>query len=289
MASLRYSIRAYALEQSDPGAILEKLGTMMDLTSDDMFATVICGALDATAGTLTVARAGHPDLLVVDRHGAHYLNVPLGPPVGVDPTWSYESLTRILPADTTLLAYTDGLIERRREHLDVGLERLRVAALAELPIDGLVSHLVDKLVVDGEDDVAVLGMHWSGVGTRAIALPSEPDAARRARTFVHEALHAWRLEDADHLAELLTDELVSNVVRHVGLPMEVRTSHNGTSVRVEVDDASTQPPIRRDPEQFDEHGRGILLVESAASDWGVDVRADGKTIWFEVPVVAAPS
>jgi anti-sigma regulatory factor (Ser/Thr protein kinase) len=289
MASLRYSIRAYALEQSDPATILEKLGTMMDLTSDDMFATVICGSLDASAGTLTVARAGHPDLLVVDRYGAHYLNAPLGPPVGVDPMWSYDSVTHDLPDDTTLLAYTDGLIERRREHLDVGLERLRVAALADLPVDQLVAHLVDELVVDGDDDVAVLGLHWTGAPARSIALPSEPDAARRARQFVQEALREWQLEDADHLAALLTDELVSNVVRHVGSPMEVRASRDGSSVRIEVDDASTQPPIRRDPAEFDEHGRGIILVESAAADWGVDVRADGKTIWFRIAVVPAPT
>jgi hypothetical protein len=299
MASLRYSIRAYALEQSEPSSILDKLGTMMDLTSDDMFATVICGTLDATAGTLTVARAGHPDLLVVDRHGAHYLNAPLGPPVGVDATWSYDSVTHSLPDDTMLLAYTDGLIERRREHLDVGLERLRVAALADLPVDQLVPHLVDELVVDGDDDVALLGLHWTGDGTRhgddgapdtrSVSLPCDPGAPRQAREFVQQALRAWRLVDVDQLAELLTDELVSNVVGHVGSPMVVRASHDGATLRVEVDDASTRPPIRRDPEQDDEHGRGILLVESAASDWGVDVRDDGKTIWFVIPVARARS
>ncbi len=54
MASLRYSIRAYALEQPDPASILDRLGAMMDTTSDDKFATVVCGTLDTTAGTLTV-------------------------------------------------------------------------------------------------------------------------------------------------------------------------------------------------------------------------------------------
>jgi anti-sigma regulatory factor (Ser/Thr protein kinase) len=293
MASLRYSIRAYALEQSDPATILEKLGTIMDMTSDDMFATVICGLLDATAGTLTVARAGHPDLLVIDRDGAHFLDAPLGPPVGVDAGWAYHSVTQVLPDGTTLLAYTDGLIERRREHLDVGLERLRVAALADLPINELVRHLVDVLVVDGDDDVAVLGLHWTGASTapdgdepptRSITLPSEPGAARTARRFVEESLRAWQLDDNDHLAELLTDELVSNVVRHVGSPMQVRASRVGSSIRIEVDDASTDPPIRRTPEELDERGRGILLVDTIAAEWGVDVHDDGKTTWFVVPV-----
>jgi serine phosphatase RsbU (regulator of sigma subunit) len=311
MASLRYAIRAYALEQSDPATILDKLTTMIETTADDRFATVICGALDATAGTLTVARAGHPDLLVVDRDGARYLDAPIGPPVGVDPKWKYQSITRTLPTDATLLAYTDGLVERRREHLDVGLERLRVAASADLPITELVSHLVDTLVEDdGDDDVAVLGLHWTaahhehddhgsdtgaalaavdvdGDGARSLVLACEPGAARAAREFVRETLAAWEMPDAVDVAELLSDELVSNVVFHVGSPMQVRARRGPSSVRIEVDDGSTQPPVRRHRDDFEEHGRGMMLIERLAADWGVELRDDGKTIWFEL--LAAPN
>jgi hypothetical protein len=297
MASLRYSIRAYALEESDPASILDKLSAMLSTLTDENFATVICGSLDATAGTLTVARAGHPDLLVVDRHGAHFLDAPLGPPVGVDSGWSYASITRILPAATTLLAYTDGLIERRREHLDIGLARLRDAALADLPLAELVPHLVDVLVVGGDDDVAVLGLHWSGTGiltdappddstTRSLSLASDPGAARTARGFVRDTLRTWHVDDIDEVAELLTDELVSNVVCHVGSTMEVRAHRGATSIRIEVDDSSTELPVRREPDDLDEHGRGVMLVERLATDWGVDVHDAGKTIWFELS--AAP-
>jgi hypothetical protein len=298
MASLRYSIRAYALEEPDPAIILDKLSAMLGTITDDNFATVICGTLDATAGTLSVSRAGHPDLLVVDRHGAHYLDAPLGPPVGVDPNWFYVASTHVLPDDTTLLAYTDGLIERRREHLDIGLERLRTAALADLPISRLVTHLVDTLVDGGDDDVAVLGLHWSGAGVavpepdddpeiRSIALASEPGAARTARGFVRDTLRTWDVDDAEDVAELLTDELVSNVVCHVGSPMEVRARRGPSSIRIDVDDASTDMPIRRDPDGYDEHGRGVMLVENLSSDWGVDVHDTGKTIWFELRVAAS--
>jgi anti-sigma regulatory factor (Ser/Thr protein kinase) len=140
--------------------------------------------------------------------------------------------------------------------------------------------------------VAVLGLHRTRARTaphgdepptRSITQPSEPGAARTARRFVEESLRAWQLDDNDHLAELLTDELVSNVVRHVGSPMQVRASRAGASIRIEVDDASTDPPIRRTPEELDEHGRGILLVETIASEWGVDIHDGGKTIWFEIP------
>jgi anti-sigma regulatory factor (Ser/Thr protein kinase) len=201
-------------------------------------------------------------------------------------------VTLNLPVDTTLLAYTDGLVERRREHLDIGLERLRVAALVDLPIAQLVSHLVDALVVGGDDDVAVLGLRWKGAGAttsdgvddpiRSIALASEPGAARSARAFVRDTLRIWHLDDAREVAELLTDELVSNVVCHDGSPMELRARRGTAGVRIEVDDTSTEVPILRDPDGMDEHGRGVMLVEQLASDWGVDVHDTGKTIWFEV-------
>jgi anti-sigma regulatory factor (Ser/Thr protein kinase) len=309
MASLRYSIRAYALEEPDPATILDKLSAMMETISDDNFATVICGTLDTTTGRLTVARAGHPDLLMIDGDGARYLDAPLGPPVGVERTWKYASSTHVLADGATLLAYTDGLIERRREHLDVGLERLRAAASVDLPVDALVPHVVDTLVVGGDDDVALLGLRWrrlpASTGTTAVApvariapgptdgttrsidLASDPGAARTARRFVGEALRAWRFADTDQVAELLTDELVANVVSHVGSSMQVRASRGARSVRIEVEDTSTTPPVLRHPDKFDEHGRGILFIETLAADWGVDVHERGKTIWFELPEPSA--
>ena len=117
---------------------------------------------------------------------------------------------------------------------------------------------------------------------RSITLPSDPGAARTAREFVRDAMRAWALDDTDQIAELLTDELVGNVVRHVGSPMEVRASCRPDSIRIEVDDASAEPPIRRHPDELDEHGRGILFVEALATDWGVELRDSGKTIWFEL-------
>ena len=162
MASLRYSIRAYALEEADPATILDGLTTVMESTRSDDFATVVCGTLDTVDGALTVARAGHPDLLVVDRDGARYLDTPLGPPVGVDADWRYASATYALPDQTTLLAFTDGLVERRRESLEIGLERLRVAAEADLPITELVTHVVETVAAPGsDDDIAILGLRLS--------------------------------------------------------------------------------------------------------------------------------
>jgi len=117
----------------------------------------------------------------------------------------------------------------------------------------------------------------------ALELSNDVGAARRARAFVRDAVHSWRLQSGvSDVAQLLTDELVANVVRHVGAPMQVRAMWRRSCIRVEVDDPSVQRPVRRDPDPSEDHGRGILLVESLASAWGVELRRDGKTVWFEV-------
>jgi anti-sigma regulatory factor (Ser/Thr protein kinase) len=97
-------------------------------------------------------------------------------------------------------------------------------------------------------------------------------------------LHSWDLDRIAEVAELLTDELVSNVVRHVGAPMLLRITRGPTAVRIEVDDPSSIVPVQQDPDPMEDHGRGIFLVETLASSWGVEVRDDGKTVWFEIDV-----
>jgi anti-sigma regulatory factor (Ser/Thr protein kinase) len=114
--------------------------------------------------------------------------------------------------------------------------------------------------------------------------PAHVSTPARARAFLRGALQTWQLDGFGAVTELLTDELVSNVVRHVGAPMTVRALRSPTRIRVEVDDPSTRPPVQRYPNPFDSTGRGLLLVEDLADRWGTDVRNDGKTVWFELDV-----
>jgi anti-sigma regulatory factor (Ser/Thr protein kinase) len=100
-------------------------------------------------------------------------------------------------------------------------------------------------------------------------------------------LQTWQLDGFGEVTELLTDELVANVVRHVGSPMTVRATSEGGMIRVEVDDPSTEPPLLQRPESDGARGRGILLVDALATRWGTDIRSDGKTVWFEIDVSTA--
>lgn len=120
-----------------------------------------------------------------------------------------------------------------------------------------------------------------------IQLASSERAPQQARAFLRDALETWKLDGFGHVTELLADELVCNVVRHVGKSMQLRAVRGPSAIKIEVEDPSTELPVVRTPEPYEERGRGILLVDSLATAWGVEVRDDGKTVWFEIDVATA--
>ena len=108
-----------------------------------------------------------------------------------------------------------------------------------------------------------------------------------ARAFLRSTLGTWKLDGFGDVTELLVSELVANVVTHVGAPMTLRVLRSASTMRVEIDDPSTEVPVVRHPASFEEHGRGVLLVDQLANAWGVEPRPDGKTVWFELDVSTA--
>jgi anti-sigma regulatory factor (Ser/Thr protein kinase) len=114
-----------------------------------------------------------------------------------------------------------------------------------------------------------------------------PTAPESARAFVREALQAWNVAEVDHVAELLTSELVTNAVRHAGSPITVRAFHQPSRLRVEVEDTSSAAPTLRRPPPEEPSGRGLLIVDRLADEWGTDVHPGGKTVWFEMHLPAA--
>lgn len=160
MASLRYAVRAYVGQGDEPDRLVAKLDGLLSVGRDGQFATLLCGRLEVASGRLALVSAGHPPPLVAGPDDARYLTVPVGPPVGVGGATRPAAVEVELPAGATLLAFTDGLVERRGEHLDDGLERLRKAADDGAASAGsLLDDVLAQLVPDGgDDDVALLGI-----------------------------------------------------------------------------------------------------------------------------------
>ena len=162
MAGLRYTIRAYASLAYSPARILEMASKEIGIDSDGHFATVLIGLVDNDRREITMANAGHLPALLLNSEQNEFVEVPVGVPLGVgSPT--YESVTIPIAPNTTLIAYTDGLVERRNEGLDTGMERLRKAASVETErVDGLLTYIVDNLFAEqiADDDTAILAIRW---------------------------------------------------------------------------------------------------------------------------------
>ena len=159
MAQLRHAINAHAADGREPSVVLSKVGRLVDIGSDGHFATAVCGRLDLASGELTVANAGHLVPVVVDGEGADLLATAVGPPLGVG--GAYAGTGRRLSPGATVLAFTDGLVERRGEPIDAGLERLRSVACSQAPLEQLVDHVLATMVPGGpHDDIALLGLRW---------------------------------------------------------------------------------------------------------------------------------
>ncbi len=114
---------------------------------------------------------------------------------------------------------------------------------------------------------------------RLVDLASTVDAAAQARTALREHL-AGLPDDVVETACLLADELVANVLLHVGLPSRLTVVRTADEVRVEVWDRSAQVPERRRTHPGRLTGRGLHLLDELADRWGTTVEHDGKTVWF---------
>jgi serine phosphatase RsbU (regulator of sigma subunit) len=162
MAALRYAIHAYAAQGDKPGTILTKLNKLVSVKSSGQLATVLCVLVDLDTHELTITSAGHlPPLLISDGHG-EFVKSDVGLPIGVDRHAAYTSATVTVAPGATLLAFTDGLVERRGESIDVGLGRLRDHATSNhATLDELLTRVVSNLRQDGsDDDTAIAGIRW---------------------------------------------------------------------------------------------------------------------------------
>jgi serine phosphatase RsbU (regulator of sigma subunit) len=142
--------------------VLARLSDFVNRSEHDYFATVLCALIDVNAHRLTVASAGHIAPLLLAGDDANFVEFEVNVPIGVARKSQYLEATVSVPSNATLVAFTDGLVERRGESLDVGLARLRDAAVGQhLALDELLAKLAADLASEEHhDDTAMLGVQW---------------------------------------------------------------------------------------------------------------------------------
>jgi anti-sigma regulatory factor (Ser/Thr protein kinase) len=90
-------------------------------------------------------------------------------------------------------------------------------------------------------------------------------------------------------ALLMLSELVTNAVYHGVQPLALRVVLSSGRIRVEVDDASTEPPVLRPIDPHRLGGMGMRIVDDLSDEWGCTATEVGKTVWFELAVAGRPA
>jgi serine phosphatase RsbU (regulator of sigma subunit) len=160
MVQVRNVFRALALSHAEPGEVLTRANDVTGRLNepDGPFVTCCYAVLDVSTRRLEWSQAGHFSPLVVHADGTStYLGERPGPPLALFAGRTYaSSFVTLVPGDRVVM-FTDGLVERRREHLDIGLARL--AEVAEACVKLEPREFVDALaaaVTNRFDDLALL-------------------------------------------------------------------------------------------------------------------------------------
>jgi GAF domain-containing protein/anti-sigma regulatory factor (Ser/Thr protein kinase) len=289
MGALRNALQAYALQGLSPAEIAPLLSRFAAVGDRSQMATYLYGVVDAARSCFRFVNGSHPSPVLVQPDGsAAVIESTLLPPLGA-PVMARVEETRVrLEPGTTLVLYTDGLVERRGERLAARQEELReAAAAASIEPELLVESLINRMLGDESpaDDVAILTMQRAATADEALNLtvaarPEELAAVRRL-------LRGWLADaGADHRAIdavlLASGEACTNAIEHAYGPgertFELEGERDGNDVVLVIRDQGRWRPPRGQ-----NRGRGLGLMETfmdevevTPSDSGTAVRMRRK-------------
>jgi PAS domain S-box-containing protein len=239
MGQLRSALRAFAQDEKAPAEILRRLDDWLRMMTDEREdqdtdpLTASCTYLiyDPWSRQLTIANAGHMSPLIVTDDDVTPLRLEhQGVLIGVRgmfqglPTYREEAHT--LPAGSTLIFYTDGLVDRRHRADGHGhYADAEVFGMLSEAVKSVASESVEKIAAAAEhavpgqidDDVAILVIRTSteNLPTWVKGFPAEPIKVSEARRLAFDTFVQCGMDDDQaELACLLVSELVTNVVLH---------------------------------------------------------------------------
>ncbi len=301
---VRHTLWTAAQHSTEPGHVLSLVNQAL-LRQNSPFCTLVYAVLDTsdTPARLRIASAGHPPPLLRRDNGTTTPLTLKGPVLGVLDEVRHEVVEVPLRPGDTLVLYTDGFTEgagkyRQREDEDIA------AVLAGIPLrsdhDRPANAIAEAMLVDARrwwgdrlrDDMALLaltalpaGSHGEDDHQREFHLVTDRPPLAEVRTWTREFLTDL---DGDVVgdAELVVTELVTNAYEHASGPRALRLRRITAQplLRVEVDDATphTRPELgtsSRGPYR----GRGLLMIRTMSTQWGVEHHRNHKTVWADIP------
>jgi PAS domain S-box-containing protein len=297
MGQMRSALRAILTQGDHTGAMADRLNrfTLGLGVGEAIMTTVLLAIFEPTSGCLRYTNAGHPPALLVAPDGsASYLQQPASVPMGVLETPRYPEYTVTLERGSTLILYTDGLVEEPTEVLDVGLERLLAAASGPvMDVEALCENLLENglpPVARHPDDVTLLVLRaQQRLGDELeLQVSGEPGALKSTR----DTLRLW-LSETDASPEEIDDitmacnEACENVVEHAYElgedPFYVVFARAGPDISIHVRDRgtwrTTTGPNR---------GRGLELMRRLMDDVDVQLGSGGTTVRLRKRVTGEP-
>jgi PAS domain S-box-containing protein len=280
---LRSALRAYALESQDGARVVERLNRLLWTEAEEnQMATMLYVIVDPAASAVRWVNAGHPAPLMITGGEPRFLEGAGSVPLGVLPFPTYEEVSAPMNPGSTLLLYTDGLVERPGENIDDGMAEL-AARVREAPDDPerLCDHLLATLVPPGgaTDDVALLTLRNLPVPDHFVAdFPAEPESLAPMRSMLRRWLShagAGELE----IAEITTacGEAATNAIEHAGMSgdgrFEVSVNRSGGAVEIAVRDQGSWREQRPG-----DHGRGLDLMRTLMDTVAVEPSPEGTTV-----------
>jgi PAS domain S-box-containing protein len=159
MAHIRFSLRSLAYLNDDPAHVLAQLSELVRVFSPDTMITALYGVLDPRSGCFEYALAGHFPPALCGPDDCVYADEPADPPLGLGEHYTSRKLD--LSPDTTLVAFTDGILERRAEAISLSLQRLAaMCGAGPRQPDALCDHVMTGMLADqpNDDDAAIVAV-----------------------------------------------------------------------------------------------------------------------------------
>jgi PAS domain S-box-containing protein len=291
MGQLRSSARALLLTGASPAKLLEHLDSVAAFIPDAFCTTVFVAILDVRSETLSYSSAGHvPAVLANGESQPQLLTDARSVPLAVHRDEPRPQATATLTGGSTLLLYTDGLVERRGEAIDAGIARVAdvMVQTTEMPVDTVADAMLDELApaLGYDDDVAIVLYRHPGP-----ALIIEIDAIPARLSDVRHQLIAWlrgagvpEMQAADIV--LVVNEACSNSAEHAYRgqdpgPMRVEGAVDDQHIHIRVADSGSWKTPPADPGT---RGRGLLLMRTLSEQVDLEGTAHGTTVGMRFAV-----
>jgi PAS domain S-box-containing protein len=284
MGQLRNALRAYALDGNSPAQVVEKLDRLVQNLEAGRMATLVYMVIAPDLGSVEFASAGHLPPLVLGPDGqATYLEGGRTLPLGVMPSAEYPQADAELEPGSTIVLYTDGLVEERGASIDRGLDSLK-AAVAGGPIEpeALCDHIVSLLLASrpATDDIAVLAVRTEPLSPERLHLdvPTHPKALGTMRRTVARWLEPLGAStDESNDIQVACHEACSNAMEHGyrfrEATVDVNAEFDGSEVVLTIADSGGW----RDQRDSD-RGRGLDLIRALMDSVEVEPGDEGTIV-----------